>query len=61
MKTFAASSEIRLAPPAAVRAKKAMGNQQMKSVKTSSAIRFAIRESLEFQAWDPRMAQYILR
>ena len=47
------------APKAAVMARKAMGNQQMKSVKTRRAIRFAIFESFVFQACEPRMAQYI--
>ena len=48
--TFAASNEIKLAPPAAVNAKKAIGNQQIKSVNTRRAILLAILESFEFQA-----------
>ena len=59
--TLAPSSEMSWAPNAAVMARKAMGNQQIKSVKTSSAIRFAIFESFVFQACDPRIAQYIYR
>lgn len=58
---MAPSSEMSWTPQAAVTAKNAMGNQQMKSVNTSSAIRLAILESLEFQAWEPLMAQYIFR
>ena len=53
--------EISWSPDAAVTAKKAIGNQQIKSVKTSSAILFAILLSLLFQACDPLMAQYIFR
>lgn len=59
--TFAPSRPMRLAPKQAVNAKKAMGAQQIKSVKTNNAMRLAMRESLEFHACEPRMAQYILR
>ena len=61
VKTLACSKLIKLTPPAAVRAKNAIGAQQMKSVKTKRAILLAIRLSLEFQAWEPRMAQYIFK
>ena len=61
VKTLACSRLIKCTPPAAVKAKKAIGAQQIKSVKTSKAILLAIRLSLEFQAWEPRIAQYILR
>merc|ERR1719189_3265055 len=61
VKTLACSKLIKLTPPAAVRAKNAIGAQQIKSVKTSRAILLAIRLSFEFQAWDPRMAQYIFK
>ena len=46
VKTFAVSSEMRLRPKLAVRARKAMGDQQMKSVKTSRAILLAILEKV---------------
>lgn len=59
--TFASSSDTSCAPKAAVNAKNAMGDQHRKSVNTSRAMRFAIRESLEFHACEPRMAQYIFR
>merc|ERR1719471_1315176 len=59
VKTLAPSREMSWAPHAAVREKNAMGNQQTKSVNTNRAIRLAILESLEFHAWEPRMAQYI--
>lgn len=55
--TLASFSDIKCKPKAAVREKKAIGAQQMKSVNTSSAIRLAMRESLLFQACEPRMAQ----
>jgi len=42
VKTFACSKEIRCTPKHDVRAKRAIGNQQIKSVKTSRAILFAI-------------------
>jgi hypothetical protein len=48
--TFACSREISCKPNAAVREKNAIGDQQIKSVKTRSAILFAILESLEFHA-----------
>lgn len=48
--TLACSREIRCSPKTAVREKNAIGDQQIKSVKTSRAIRFAIRESFEFHA-----------
>uniref|UniRef100_A0A0K2V7U5 Uncharacterized protein n=1 Tax=Lepeophtheirus salmonis TaxID=72036 RepID=A0A0K2V7U5_LEPSM len=50
VKTLAPSRETRRTPNAAVREKKAIGAQQIKSVKTNKAIRLAIRESLEFHA-----------
>ena len=46
VKTFAVSSEMRLRPKLAVRARKAMGDQQMKSVNTSRAILLAILETV---------------
>ncbi len=48
--TLAPSREIRCKPQAAHMERKAIGNQQRKSVNTSKAIRFAMRESFEFQA-----------
>ena len=42
VKTLAVSREMRLAPKLAVRARKAIGDQQMKSVNTNKAIRLAI-------------------
>ena len=48
--TLACSRLIKWTPPAAVKAKKAIGAQQMKSVKTNRAILLAILESFEFQA-----------
>jgi hypothetical protein len=48
--TLACSREMRCSPNAAVREKNAIGDQQMKSVNTRRAIRFAILESLEFHA-----------
>lgn len=48
--TFACSSVINCQPRTAVMEKNAIGDQQRKSVNTRSAIRLAIRESLEFQA-----------
>lgn len=50
VKTFACSSDIRCKPNTAVSDKKAIGDQQIKSVNTNKAIRFAIRESFEFHA-----------
>ena len=49
--TFACSNEINGTPRHAHNAKNAIGAQHIKSVKTSKAIRFAIRESLEFHAY----------
>ena len=49
--TLACSRETSCNPKAAVSEKKAMGDQQRKSVNTSRAMRFAIRESFEFHAW----------
>ena len=60
-KTFACSKLIKGSPAAAVNAKKAIGAQHMKSVKTNKAIRLAILESFEFQAWEPLIAQYIFK
>lgn len=57
VKTLASSSVIKWRPKAAVREKNAIGAKQIKSVKTSSAMRFAIRESLLFHACDPLMEQ----
>lgn len=59
VKILASSSETNRKPDAAVSEKNAIGAQQRKSVNTSSAILLAILESLEFHAWDPRIAQYI--
>jgi hypothetical protein len=56
---LASFNEISFNPKADVMEKNDIGAQQAKSVKTSSAIRLATRESLEFQAWDPRTEQYI--
>ena len=61
VKTLASSSDTNCTPKAAVSEKKAMGAQHRKSVKTSRAIRLAMRESFEFQACEPRIAQYICR
>lgn len=55
------SNDINCKPHTAVREKKAMGAQHMKSVNTKRAILRAILESLEFQAEDPLIAQYIFR
>lgn len=55
------SNDINCKPQTAVSEKKAMGAQHIKSVKTRSAILLAILESLEFQAEDPRIAQYIFK
>lgn len=57
--TLASSKETNCKPNAAVNEKKAIGNQQRRSVKTRRAIFLAIRVSFEFQAADPRMEQYI--
>ena len=57
--TLASSSDTNWTPKAAVSEKKAIGAQQRKSVNTSNAIRLAMRESLEFHACEPRIAQYI--
>lgn len=61
VKTFACSRDIKCNPKAAVKERKAIGDQQMKSVNTSKAIRLAILESLLFHAWEPRIAQYIFK
>lgn len=61
VKILASSKEIKLNPQTAIKEKKAIGAQHKKSVKTSNAILLAILESFEFHAWDPLMAQYILR
>ena len=42
VKTLAVSREMRFRPKLAVRARKAIGDQQMKSVNTNRAIRLAI-------------------
>lgn len=59
VKILASSSEMKRKPDAAVSEKNAMGAQQRKSVNTSSAMRLAMRESFEFHACEPRIAQYI--
>ena len=56
---LASSSEISSWPKAAVSEKNEIGAQQAKSVNTSNAIRLATRVSLEFQACEPRIEQYI--
>ena len=52
VKTLASSNEIRCRPETAVSVKKAIGAQHKKSVNTNRAIRLAIRESFEFQAFN---------
>lgn len=53
VKTLASFKDMSSLPKAAVKEINVIGAQQMKSVKTSSAMRLATRESLEFQACDP--------
>ena len=48
--TLAPSNDTSCSPQAAVMDRKAIGNQQRKSVNTRRAILFAILESLEFHA-----------
>ena len=59
VKTLASFRPIRFFPKAAVIEKKMIGAQQRKAEKTRIAIRLAIRKSLEFQALDPIIEQYI--
>lgn len=59
--TLACSSDIKCIPNTAVNDRNAIGDQHKKSVNTSNAIRLAIRESFEFQACEPRIAQYIFK
>lgn len=61
VKTLACSSVINCIPHMALIDKNAIGLQQRKSVNTNKAIRLAIRESFEFQACEPLIAQYIFK
>ena len=60
VKTLASFSEISSHLKVAVREKNVIGAQQAKLVKMSRVMCLVTWVSLEFQAWEPQMEQYIL-